>query len=255
MTSPANTMRSLDRALDVLSTLQSTGQPLRLSEVAREAGLHIATAQRILNVLLLRGYASRSGDGYTAGPAALAIAHAFVMTNPISVLAQPILQQLATTSGLTASLYVRVEFSRVLVGRVEGTSPLSYVLPIGDRLPLHLGGAGKTFLAEMAPDELALALDGVDAVHHSDGSRVDRDGLMSQLETIRSDGYAVSVSERLVGIVSVTAPVRDPTGSLAAVLGLTGSESELTPDVVSRLSTEVRRAASSLGSRLPRGRG
>ena len=120
---------------------------------------------------------------------------------------------------------------------------------------MGMAGTGKTFLAEMAPDELALALDGVDAVHHSDGSRVDRDGLMSQLETIRSDGYAVSVSERLVGIVSVTAPVRDPTGSLAAVLGLTGSESELTPDVVSRLSTEVRRAASSLGSRLPRGRG
>ena len=255
MTSPATTMRSLDRAFDVLSTLQAAAQPLRLSEVARGTGLHIATTQRILNVLLARGYAFRSGDGYTAGPASLALAHTFVLTNPISVLAQPILQQLASTSGLTASLFVRVEFSRILVGRVEGASPLSYVLPIGDRLPLHVGGAGKTFLAEMDAQEREAALDGVDEIRRADGSTVDRDELVAELDGIRRDGYAVSVSERLVGIAAVTAAVRDDDGRLAAVLGVTGSDTDLTPDVIASLVPEVRRAAASLGSRLPRGRG
>ena len=255
MTSPATTMRSLDRAFDVLATLQSAAQPLRLSEVARGTGLHIATTQRILNVLLARGYAFRSGDGYTAGPAALALAHTFVLTNPISVLAQPILQQLATTTRLTASLYVRLEFSRILVGRVEGASPLSYVLPIGDLLPLHVGGAGKTFLAEMDTEERDAALAGVSEVRRADGSAVDRDALLEELDAIRREGYAVSVSERLVGIAAVTAGVRDPDGRLAAVLGVTGSDTDLTPDVVGQLVPEVRRAAASLGSRLPRGRG
>ncbi len=81
MAVPTNNMRSLDRAFDVLGVLQDAKQPLRLSEVARHASLHVATVQRILGVLLDRGYAARIGDTYTAGPAALAVAHAFMVTN------------------------------------------------------------------------------------------------------------------------------------------------------------------------------
>ncbi len=81
MAAPTNNMRSLDRAFDVLGVLQEAKQPLRLSEVARHSSLHVATVQRILGVLLERGYAARIGDTYTAGPAALAVAHAFMVTN------------------------------------------------------------------------------------------------------------------------------------------------------------------------------
>lgn len=151
MTAPASNMRSLDRSFDVLDALQRAKHPIRLADVARASGLHIATAQRIVNVLVARGYAARIGDGYTAGPASLAVAHAYLVSNPLSALAQPVLQQLATNTGYAASLYVRVEYSRVLIARVESDHPLSYVLPVGERLPLHLGGAGKIFLAELMP--------------------------------------------------------------------------------------------------------
>ena len=110
MTSATTTnMRSLDRAIDILGVLQAAKNPLRLSEIGRQAGLHVATTQRILGVLLERGYAARTGDTYTAGPAALAVAHAFVVTNPLNVLARSILQQLAVSTEFTASMYVRVE--------------------------------------------------------------------------------------------------------------------------------------------------
>ena len=252
MSAPSNNMRSLDRAFDVLHTLQAATQPLRLSEIARGTGLHIATAQRIINVLVTRGYAARSGDGYTAGPAALAVAHAYMMTNPLSVVAQQVLQQLAANTRFTASLYVRVEDSRVLVARVESDNPLSYVLPIGERLPLHLGGAGKLILADLDEEEQQRILGDVSTVDHADGRTIDRMGLLEELARIRADGYATSVSERLYGIASVTAPVRDSDGHLAAVLGITGPANALTPDTLNRITPEVRRAATSLGSRLPR---
>lgn len=251
MTAPANNMRSLDRAFDVLDTLQSSNQPLRLSEVARNADLHIATVQRILNVLVSRGFASRTGVGYTAGPAALAVAHAFLMSNPVSALSHQVLQQLAAITQLTASLYVRVEDSRVLVSRVEGKNPLSYVLPVGERLPLHLGGAGKVILAELNGDERTKILDSIDDTEIADSPIPDRAVLLDQLDAIRTSGYAVSVSERLDGIASVTAPVRTQDGQLAAVLGVTGPETALTATTLDEVISEVRRAASFLGSRLP----
>lgn len=254
MAAPAGNMRSLDRAFDVLTVLQSAKQPLRLSELARLADLHVATVQRILGVLSERGFAARSADGYTAGPAALAVAHAFMVTNPLSVLAQPVLQQLAANTGFTASIYVRVENSRVLIARVESDHPLSYVLPVGERLPLHLGGAGKTILAEMNDAEIADAVAGVAEIAHADGSVLSKADLSSQLEQIRRDGYAFSISERLFGIASVTAPVRAQDGTLTAVLGVTGPAESFDENVRGQLVAEVRRAAASLGVRVPAGR-
>jgi IclR family acetate operon transcriptional repressor len=244
-------MRSVDRAFDVLGVLQNSKQPLRLSEIARHSRLHIATVQRILNVLVGRGFAARLGDTYTAGPAALAVAHAFMVTNPLSLLAQPTLQQLAASTGYTASLYVRVENSRVLIARVESAHTLSYVLPIGERLPLYLGGAGKTFLAEMSPDETQAILSGIDEISLASGKSVTKAELLTQLDKIRSDGHAVSISERNYGIASITAPVRAADGTLAAVLGITAPADALVDADVARLIPEVRRAAAALGSRIP----
>lgn len=250
MTAPSSNMRSLDRAFDVLAVLQDAKQPMRLSEIARHSGLHIATAQRIVNVLLERGYAARTGETYTAGPAALAVAHAFMVTNPLSLLAQTTLQQLAAATGYTASIFVRVENSRVLIGRVESDNPLSYVLPVGERLPLHLGGAGKIILADLPPDEVP-AMVPADEIALASGQTVATAELLAELDGIRREGHAISVSERTYGIASVSAPVRAPDGRLVAVLGVTGPAEAFTDALLPRLITEVRRAAATLGARIP----
>ena len=251
MAAPAN-MRSLDRAIDVLSVLEAAKKPLRLSEIGRLAALHVATTQRILGVLLDRGYAARTGDGYTAGPATLAAAHAFVVTNPLSVLSQSTLQQLAVSTGLTASMYVRVEHSRVLIARVESDKPLNYVLPVGERLPLYLGGAGKTILSDMTSEEVDDVLANAEQITLANGQPLQRAELDAQLDKIRSDGYAISISERLFGIASVTAPVRAPDHTLVGVLGVTGdAATDFTDTQITQLIPEVRRAATALGERLP----
>jgi IclR family transcriptional regulator, acetate operon repressor len=249
--SPTTNMRSLERALDVLGVLQMAKQPMRLSEIARAAGLHVATTQRILNVLLDRGFAARAAEAYTAGPAALSVAHAFLVTNPLSVLAQQTLQQLAAKTSCTASLYARVEHTRVVIARVESGAPLDYVLPVGERLPLHLGGAGKTFLAELPPEEVDAILDEVGTITLANGAVLSRADINKQLDKIRRDGYAVAVSERLHGIASIVAPVRTVDGALVAVLGVTGPAERMTEQQVAEIVPEVRRAATTLGSRLP----
>jgi len=148
MTKPQqNPMRSVHRAFQVLSELELAQRPLRLTDLAQRTGLHIATTQRLVNVLTEHGYASRHSNGYTAGPAALSAAHAFATTSPVRLIARPILEELANATGLTASLYIRVQNSRVLIDRVEGGRRPQYSLPIGERLPLYPGAAGKVFLA------------------------------------------------------------------------------------------------------------
>ncbi|MPY57118.1 IclR family transcriptional regulator [Streptomyces spongiae] len=242
-------MRSVERAFDALSVLENTRHPLRLSEIARRSGLHVATAQRILNVLVDRGWAVKEEPGYVAGPAAVATAHAFLVTNRLSQVALPVLQELAATTGLTSTLYVRVGLARVLISRVEGRNPLRYQLPIGEKLPLHLG-AGKTLAAWLSKDELDAYVDSVTPFTRISGERVTADDLRAELRRVKDDGHALSLSERVLGVTAVSAAVHSGDQILGA-LSVAGPSDDLSPTDHSRVITEVRRAAAAIAARCP----
>ncbi|WP_107775112.1 IclR family transcriptional regulator [Nocardioides sediminis] len=245
----ASTMRSLERAIDVLEVLEAARTPLRLSEVARRAGLHVATTQRILNVLEARRRVEQGPTGFRTGVAMLFGAHAYLASNPIAVAAPLVLQELASATGLTASVFVRAGDSRAVVARVEGKNPLRYLLPIGQRLPLHLG-AGKALAAYMDPTELDETLDRVGVLSRASGDVVDRQALRAELDDIRRHGVAFSTDERVVGASSVAAPVMNASGECVAAIQVAGpTGTEIFSDM-SGLGVEVRQAAAALAARL-----
>lgn len=244
-----STMRSVERALDIVDILVDRGRPLRLAEVARESGLHIATAQRILRVLHDRNYVAKGSAGYTVGASVVAAAYSFLNGNQLALAAVPVLQELADALGLTASLSVRVGSARVLVERIEGTSPLRYQLPIGGRLPLHLG-AGKVFLADLPLEERERILTGLgEHIVTAGGEEVSLPDLKSNLDEIAARGYAISRSERVIGAVSVAAPVRSREGVLLGVVQVSGLEEDMTDDRLARATRDVINACSSIAAR------
>ncbi|MFI9488587.1 IclR family transcriptional regulator [Promicromonospora sp. NPDC052451] len=247
-------MRSVHRAFSVLKTLELAQQPLRLTDLAQRAGFHLATTQRLVNVLVEQGYASRNSHGYTAGPAALSTAHAFATTSPLRLVARPVLEQLAAATGLTASLYVRIQDTRVLIDRHEGGRRPEYSLPIGERLPLYPGAAGKAFLAA---DDLTTAVGtatgGAPSVRLADGTVLDADEVRADLTAAHEQGFAVSVNERQLGTTAVAALITDVTDRPLGSLGLSGATSAMTDVHTSPLPGEVCRAARTIGARVPAG--
>ena len=234
-TRPTSTMRSLERAIDVLEVLEAARTPLRLSEIARRAGLHVATTQRILGALESRGRVEQGPSGYRTGVAMLFGAHAYLATNPVAVAAPLVLQELAAATGLTASVFVRVGDSRAVVARVEGQYPLRYVLPIGQRLPLHLG-AGKVLAAHLQRHELDDLLDTIDKIVHADGRTLSQADFRAELSTIRKQGWCQSIDERVVGAASIGAPVFGADGSCIAATQVAGPSTDSAFDDVAALS-------------------
>ncbi len=247
VTSP---MRSLERALDVLAVLQRHRRPLRLTDVARDAGLHLATAQRILNVLIRTGYVQQAAGGYTLGITSLLNAHAFLVSDELSLVATPMLQELAATSGLTASLSVRVGWSQVLLVRIEGAQPLRYQLPVGEQLPLHLGGA-RVLAAGLPPEELSELLNSLGEIQLASGDTVSVEEFRETLDCIREQGFAAGVSQRELGAASVSVPVYARDGSLRAALQLSGLAEDFEPDKLSRHVAELTRASAAITRRTP----
>lgn len=245
----ATSMRSLSRAIDVLEVLESAPSGLRLSEIARRADLHVSTAQRILVALEQRGRVERDDNRYRAGAGLLFGAHAYLTGSPLVINARPVLQELAASTELTASVFVRTGFHRAVIARVVGSDPLRYELPVGERLPLHVG-AGKTLAAQFPDEDRERLVAEVTPYVAASGREWTAAALREELDRVRAQGYAVASGERVLGTRSVSAPVRDPDGEAVAAMQVTGTLEAFPEDRVPSLAAVIRNAADRLGRQL-----
>jgi DNA-binding IclR family transcriptional regulator len=241
-------MRSLSRAMEVFAELQRAERPQRLSDLARTCGMSLPTTLRILRVLQDFGMVSQTDKSYRIGPAVLPAARSFLENDPLVVAARPILQQVAAQTGLTASLYTRLGFERILVARVDGEAPLRYDLPLGKRLPLTLGAAGKILLASASDDELQQVVAAAIAAGHEDPAFT-AGQLRSRLPESGAD-YAYSSDERATGVRSVAMAVQNRMGRPSESVSLT-SPVEAADEATLRAGVpELRRAAGRLSELL-----
>jgi IclR family acetate operon transcriptional repressor len=245
----ANPMRSLERSLDVIAVLEESAAPLRLSEIARRAQLHVATTQRIVNVLVSRGYLRQDGVTYAMGVTPLLNAHAFLVSYPLLLVAKPFLQELSASTEFTSSLAVRAGFFQVILERVEGARPLRYQLPIGEKLPLQLGGA-RMLAAAMDDDQLHALLEFVGEIKTAAGEVVTGEEFLATVATIRAQGYVHGSSQRERGAASVAVPVVDRDGRTIASIQLSGLEEDFESANLPALVAEMQRASAAITRRM-----
>ena len=241
-------MRSLSRALEVFAELQRADRPQRLSDLARTCGMSLPTTLRILRVLQDFGMVSQTDKSYRIGPAVLPAARSYLENDPLVVSARPVLQQVASQTGLTVSLYTRLGFERILVARVDGASPLTYDLPLGKRLPLTVGAAGKILLASATEEELQqVTAAAIAAGQEAPTFTVEQ--LRSRLPEPGIE-YAYSADERATGVLSVAVAVPNRAGRPSESIALTSPVETATEPALKAAVPELRRAAGRLSELL-----
>ena len=157
------------------------------------------------------------GTVYRAGVNLLFGAHAYLASSPLVLAARGVLQDLAVSTGLAAAVFVRSRDHRVMIARVEGSNPLRYELPIGERLPLYLA-AGKVLVARLPEPEQDALVARVCPFTTAGGREFTAEAYRAELAEILTRGFAVSESERVLGGRSVAAPVLDARGNAVAAI-------------------------------------
>ena len=106
---------------------------------------------------------------------------------------------------------------------------------VGVRAPLHSGAAGKLLLLNFSNQELNgyLARRGRTAL--TPNTITGREELLAELERTRARGYALESEERELGARTVSAPVRDFTGRIAAGLSVSAPSGRMTPERIQEL--------------------
>ena len=160
------------------------------------------------------------------------------MDMELSSIARPTLRECADKTKESVEINVVMDDHRVCIAKIDSERTLRYVIPLGKNLPLYRGGSGKLLLAYLPSEKQQQILRDNEADLGKSIEEVQKD-----LEQIRTNGYSVSISDRLVGAFAVSAPVRDSSGAVIAGLTISGASARYSEKEIQGVLEEVVRGA------------
>jgi IclR family acetate operon transcriptional repressor len=212
-------VKSSSTVFRALRRLAGETQPVSAAELAATLAVPVTTAARALATLEAAGYAERhqGSPRFVVGKSARTLAFAFMAQFPVRDLAMPYLQQLTLEAGLTSSLFVRLGWFAVRIGRILGPSVLIHQTSLGESVRLTAGAPSLAILASMPEDEFNRALD-------SSGSSGDP-GLRETCRAVHVSGLSIGPSLVEAGAFDVAVPLLDRRARAIASVAVEGAPS------------------------------
>jgi DNA-binding IclR family transcriptional regulator len=238
-----DTVRAVERAVDVLEALAAAGRPVTVLELGRATALSRPTLYRLLGTLAARGLVRAEGEGgrYRLGPAIMRLAHAWGGGTDVTEIARPLLEGLRDETGETAALFLLRDEMRFCVLEVVSRHALAISRGVGETEHISRGASGKAMLAFIREDDPRLA-----RIMATVPAGTGLPELGTVLRKTRRDGFAFSAGEKFPGAVAIAAPVLDHTGAVMGSVGLFGPEVRMPPDRVASVAPLVMRAAAAV---------
>ncbi|MBA8824522.1 IclR family pca regulon transcriptional regulator [Saccharopolyspora lacisalsi] len=226
-------VKSFERGLAVLRAFSAERPELTLTEVAEAANLTRAGARRFLLTLVDLGYLRMDGRRFALTPRVLEFGYAFLSGSPLPKIADPHLHQLAEDLRESTSVGVLDGHDIYYVARVPSSRLLSVAITVGSRFPAHANSMGKVLLAGLDDAELTRRLESMELEALTARTITDEDALRSEIERVRSRGWALSDGELEEGLHGVAAPLRDRSANVVAALNVS-LQTHSTEDAVIR---------------------
>jgi DNA-binding IclR family transcriptional regulator len=173
----------------VVAILRVVGEgPTTFRELCERTEISRATAHRLAQGMEVVGLLRRRDDGaFTPGLALVGLGRAALEAFPLTTVAAPVLRRLRDETGESAQLFVVEEGERLCVAAVDSGHELRTIVPVGARLPMDVGSAGRVLGGD-----------------------------------VQAGGWVESVGERAPGVASVSAPVCDGDGGIVAAVSVSG---------------------------------
>ncbi|GAA5236984.1 IclR family transcriptional regulator [Verticiella sediminum] len=253
------TVKSADRALDILELLAASGRSLGHAELARRTGIPKSSLTMMLRNLVDRGYVAvdpvEGPTGYRLGDSTYALARQGARVRDIVAVAQPALERLTRRVDESSALYLLRDDMAERVCSARSERALLYAMHVGVRAPLYANSAGKLFLAWKSARERERYLAALDMAPLTDRTLRSPVQLRRQLPRIRQEQAAYSLGEFTPGVAGVSVPVLDPHGKLLAGVGVALPEARLDEPCRQRLLAALRACAAEISAALELRRG
>ncbi|GER22767.1 hypothetical protein NCCP1664_12640 [Zafaria cholistanensis] len=245
-TAPQSTVTA--KALAMLGAFDADHSRLSLSAMARRAGLPVATAHRLAGELLAWGALERVGGTFVVGHRIWQLGMLAPVRQNIAELAAPYMQDVLFVTQNVVNLFILDDGEALLLERISGTRAGLPFRRVGARMPLHASAAGKVLLAFGPPAMLELALGRLERL--TPHTITDPQVLVTEIEQVRSRGYATTSEEAGLDNFALAVPVLLSNGTCPAAVGVV---TQGRPPAVGTVVPVLRIAARSIARRLAAG--
>ncbi|CUR58706.1 Transcriptional regulator, IclR family [metagenome] len=207
------------KVMALLGAFDRRHRTLTLSELARRAGVPVATAFRLVGELEAAGLLDRRPSGeYAVGRRLWDLGLLAPVQSELRQVASPFLNDLYGATLATVHLAIRDGVEVLYLDRLSGNASVPVVSQVGSRLPLHATGVGKVLLAH-APSDVVLAVLG-NLTRITPYTVTQPGRLRAELRRVHQEGFAQTVEEMSLGACSVAVPIAGPEGDVVAALGI-----------------------------------
>jgi DNA-binding IclR family transcriptional regulator len=211
---------SLARAVRILDAFTPEEPALPVSVLARRAGLHVATASRLVAELVAQGLLSRGPDREVRiGVRMWELAARASPTLSLRDAAMPFLEDVHAVVGHHAQLGIRDGDEVLFVERLTARDAVINYSRIAGRLPLHVSSSGMVLLA-YGPPELQERVLARPLQRLTDRTVRTPEALRASLQEIRRQGFALLPGHVHEDAAGVAVPVRDALGEVVAGLSV-----------------------------------
>jgi IclR family pca regulon transcriptional regulator len=181
----------------------------------------------------------------------LALGYAYLTAAPLPRLIQPYLERISEKTGESCSCSILDGAEIVYVARSSQRRVLSIALNVGSRLPAYCASMGRVLLAALPEEEARRIIVESDRKPLTLTTVTDVEALMTVLEEVRANDFAMVDQELELGLRSIAVPLRDARGRVAAAANVGLHAARMTCEQMkAEILPELRSMQSSVRSQL-----
>ncbi len=226
-----NFIASLSRGLSILEAVADCEEDIPLAALAKRVGLKKTSTWRLTHTLVQLGYLRQNPETrcFRLSPRVLAFGYAYFDGLDLKTLSTPFLSDLSGRLNETVNLAVLDGDQLVYIERIKTSQIININLHVGSRLALYNTSLGRALISEMPEAWLQGYIERLAKVPEAlEYARKSGERLLNLLRETRQRGYALSDEEYVVGLRSVSSPIREKKGKIVAAANIAVPSSRVT---------------------------
>lgn len=225
-------LKSVAKAMEVLSAFHRADGSLSLSEIANAANIDRSAAQRIVHTLRQLGYLRRATEkgGFLPGIRILDHTLDYLSLNPVIRNATPVLLELRRNAQERVDLSLFDDVRVVYAARMQSKRETFYATLVGHSVPTFCSSGGRAILSRLDDEEVKSIIARSDLTPVTPRTITDPAAILDKVHEARGLGYALAREEILVGEIALGVPIMGHDGRPCGAVHIAGSLSEWSPE-------------------------
>ncbi|MBW7477114.1 IclR family transcriptional regulator [Paenibacillus oenotherae] len=244
----------ISKAIQILDVLlpQGSEKEMSVTEISRELDMPVQSVHRIIGSLVSHGFVAQNAGTKKYKLGLSIMKYGFLMWDSLMLrsVARPFMEELCQRTKETVYLATRENAEGVYIDSIDSPQLLKISEPIGLRLPLFIGASNRVILAYLPKRTRDQLLSDVDWSAVPSLKPLTRAYIESELDLIRSQGFAITTGEATADTTGIGAPIFSYDQTVIGSLNCAGPSVRFTGQHLEKFSAATKKYADLISAEL-----